>query len=249
MTRLVASAFLSIFLTASAAAAEITVLAAASLTDVMQELARDHETKSSDKVTLSFAGSSTLARQIRSGVPADVFISADERQIDELIKRDLITARSRTPIVSNQLAIVVPFTDRAKFTDIAALKNVRFETIAIANPDSVPAGIYAKRLLVKKGVWSAIVDRVVPTESVRGALAAVQTGNADAAIVYRTDALTARSARLASVIPHSETPEILYVGGVLTKSGKQPAAGRFLTYLQSAAATAILKKHGFLTLH
>src|SRR5262249_4887746 len=135
----------------------------------------------------NFGASSMLARQIQEGAPGDIFISADEEKMDMLQKKGLIKTETRKSILSNTLVAVVP--ENSKFTmnsiqDLAKIKG----SIAIAEPQTVPAGIYAKQYLKKVGIWDKVIDRLVPTDNVRAALATVETGNAEAGIVYKTDA-------------------------------------------------------------
>jgi len=207
-------------------AAEIRVSAAASLTDAVTELARLYESKSGDTVVLNFGASSILATQIVNGAPADLFISADEAQMNR------VATKVRVALLSNKLVIV----------GVPLLKARR---IAIANPEAVPAGVYAKRWLQQRGIWAALAPKMIPMENVRGALAAVEAGNADAAIVYATDAQIARRARVAEVV--NDGPPIVYPATVLRDAQNAAGAQRFLEFLQSRDAGAIFRRYGFLT--
>lgn len=220
------------------------VFAAASLTNVMQEAAAAYEKDGGEKIVFNFAGSNTLMRQIESGAPADLFLSADEATMDRLAARDLIVAGSRKSVLSNSLVVVVPETAGARLTSGADLQ--RLESIAIAQPESVPAGVYAREWLTRIGVWIDIASRVIPTDNVRSALAAVEEGNADAAIVYATDARISRRTRIAFEVPRSESPRISYPFAVVAASRHPEAARRFLAWLESPAARAIFARHGFL---
>ena len=213
------------------------VSAAASLTDVLQEIASHY----SDKVVFNFGGSSILARQIQEGAPADVFISADELKMDDLQRRGLIVPKSRRKILSNTLVIVVTRDSKLRIT---SAKDLVGHTIAIGQPESVPAGIYAKTYLLKQGIWDRVAGKVIPTESVRAALAAVESGNVDAGIVYKTDALISRSVKIACEV--KDGPKISYPAAVTADSRQKRAAHKFLDFLQSAQARAIFRRHGFL---
>lgn len=227
-------------------AATLRVSAAASLTDALQELAPAYQRQSGDALVFNFGGSSTLARQIEEAAPADVFISADELKMDRLEKRGLVVKASRRSILSNTLVIVMPNDSALKVASPADLLAPAIRNIAIAEPRSVPAGIYAKEYLVKLRLWDRIAKKVVPTDNVRAALAAVASANAEAGIVYKTDALTSRAVRIAYEVPRAAGPAISYPAAVLAESKAKAAAQRFLDFLQSPAARAVFRKYGFL---
>ncbi|HYN22816.1 MAG TPA: molybdate ABC transporter substrate-binding protein, partial [Thermoanaerobaculia bacterium] len=182
---------------APGAAAELQVFAAASLTEALREIAPEYEKATGDKIVLSLGASSTLARQIQEGAPADLFLSADEAKMDGLEKRKLLLAGTRRSVLSNTLVVVVPSDSTLKIAGPADLAAPSIRALALAEPQSVPAGIYAKEYLRKKGLWSKVIDRVIPTENVRAALAAVESGNVDAGIVYKTDAGISRKVKIA----------------------------------------------------
>lgn len=232
---------------ANAAAAEIHVSAAASLTDALRVVARAWEVKSGDTIRFNFAASSTLARQIAEGAPADLFISADEEKMDQLQKQELISIDTRCTLLSNTLVIAVPADETVSITSPRDLASRAVRRIAMAEPGSVPAGIYARRYLQKIGVWNRIRDRIVPTENVRATLSAVESGNVDAGIVYRTDALISRKIKVAVEIGRKEGPVISYPFAVLKAASEPAAARRFLDYLSSPAALEIFARYGFLT--
>jgi molybdate transport system substrate-binding protein len=226
----------------SCLAAEIMVFAAASLTDALQVIARDYEKESGDKVLFNFAASSILARQIQEGARADLFFSADEEKMDQLQKRGLIRGESRRTLLSNRLVVVVG--NESSFLPSKPQDLTKAKRLAVAEPSTVPAGIYARRYLEKEKVWEQV--SILPTENVRGALAAVESGNAEAAIVYKTDAAISRKVKVAYEVPTDPKVKIAYPIAVL-KEGKQPAAAEhFLGYLQGAKAGNIFKRHGFI---
>lgn len=218
---------------------EVRVFAAASLTDALTEIAASYKRATTDRVAFNFAASSVLARQIESGAPADLFLSADEAKMDALAKRGLIVPTSRARMLSNELVIVVP--PDSKLTSPQQLAEV--DSLALAEPSSVPAGIYARTYLQHAGLWDRVAANVIPTENVRGALAAVAAGNADAAIVYRTDARIEKRVRVAYAI--HDGPPISYPFALLRNAPEPQAAMKFLNYLQSADARAIFARHGF----
>lgn len=239
--------FLALILAAvPAAAGEVTVFAAASLTNVLQELGAEwQKSPGGEKVIFNFASSSALAVQIQAGAPADLFFSADEAKMDQLEKKKLIVPGSRRSLLSNTLAVLV-----AADSDIAIagpqdlVKKVRI--LALAEPQTVPAGIYAKEWLKTTGVWSKVIDKVVPTDNVRAAMSAVEAGNADAAIVYATDALISKEVKVAFAVPLAEGPKISYPLALVAGGKEEAAARRFAEYLTSDAGKAAFRRFGFL---
>lgn len=240
------SLLLAAFLALSVRAADLNVLAAASLADALKEIARTYESASGDKLLLNLAASSTLARQIKEGAPADVFFSADEARMDELVKAGLIANDTRLTLLSNTLVIVVGQEDGAAIAAPADLAKAAVGRIALAEPQTVPAGIYAKEYLQKAGLWGKVIDKVVPTENVRACLAAVESGNVDAGIVYKTDALISKKVKIAYEVAVAVGPKISYPLAVVKASRHDEAARRFAAYLASAEARAVFAKYGFL---
>jgi molybdate transport system substrate-binding protein len=228
------------------AAGEIFVFAAASLTDSLQEIAHQYEKSTGEKVVLNLGASNILARQIQEGTPADLFLSADEAKMDQLEKGRLLLPGTRKSVLSNTLVIVVPSDSTLKIASPQDLALSKVRALALAEPQSVPAGIYAKQYLKSKKLWSAVIDRVIPTENVRGALAAVEAGNADAGIVYKTDAGISKKVRIAYEVSAAEGPKISYPFAVLTYAEHKEAARKLLAYLESPAALEVFRKYGFL---
>lgn len=226
--------------------AEITVLAAASLTDALKEIAAAYEKESGDKVVFNLGASNTLARQIREGAPADLFLSADEAKMDALEKAGLLAPGTRKSVLSNTLAIVVLSDSALVISKASDLARSQVRSIALAEPQTVPAGIYAKEYLRRVGLWRSVVDKVIPTDNVRAALAAVESGNVDAGIVYRTDALISKKVRVAFEVHSREGPDISYPFAMLKESASPEAARRLLAYLVSKAARDVFVKYGFL---
>jgi molybdate transport system substrate-binding protein len=223
---------LILLLAAPLYAAEVRVFAAASLTESLEEIARVYERDTKDRVIFNFGASSTLARQIEAGAPADLLLSADD-----IVRTTRLGERAS--FLSNTLVIVVRDARVKQPRDLIGRK------LALAEPSTVPAGIYARTYLQKLGLWERVKDNVIPTDNVRGALAAVEAGNVDAAIVYRTDARIARHVRVAYAVPRAEGPRIAYLFATI-KDAEQPAAARrFFGYLRSKRALAIFQKYGF----
>jgi molybdate transport system substrate-binding protein len=228
-----------------AAADDLLVFAAASLTDVLQELGTAYEHAAHDHVTFNFGASGDLARQIRAGAPADVFFSADVARMEELDKASLVERSERRNVLSNTLVIVTPANAKIALSDPADLKKVRH--IALANPESVPAGVYAKSYLTSLGLWEALEGRVVPTLDVRAALAAVEGGNADAGVVYATDAAISKKVRVAVRVPREQDPPIVYTLAPLKRSTK-PATRALVRFLASHEAAETYTRYGFIVL-
>jgi len=229
-----------------AAGADVLVFAAASLTDALQEIATAYEKGGGEHVEMSLGASSTLARQIVAGAPADLFLSADEAKMDDLEKQHLVLAGTRSARLSNTLVVVVPSASPLKVASLADLARPEVRHLALADPAGVPAGIYAKSQLEKEGVWPKVSERVIPTENVRAALAAVEAGNAEAGIVYKTDAGISKKVRIAYEVPRAEGPRIVYPFAVVATSQRPEAAKKLLAYLESPAAAEVFKRYGFL---
>lgn len=226
---------------------EVTVFAAASLTNALNEIAAAYEKTSGDKITFNFAASSVLDMQIKAGAPADLFFSADEAKMNDLAKANLIDAKSREDLLTNTLAIVVPSDSTATVTSAAELAEPKFKTVALGQTESVPAGIYAKQYLTTIGVWQQVQPKVVPCENVRAALAAVESGNADAAIVYKTDALQSKKSKIAYDVPATAGPLITYPVAIIAGSKNAAAAQKFLDYLVQSDSLKTFEKYGFST--
>jgi molybdate transport system substrate-binding protein len=223
----------------------VTVFAAASLTDALKEIETSYEAKSGDKIAYNFAGSNVLARQIAQGAPADIFFSADEAQMDNVAKAGLIDPATRKDVLLNTLVIIGPADSPLQGFTPPDLAKPSVQRIALGDPKAVPAGVYAKAYLTKLNLWSKIESKVVPTQNVRAALAAVTSGNAEVGIVYQTDAASSKKAKVLYAVPLTDGPRITYPIALLKASGKD-AAKKFLAYLESPEALAVFQKHGFL---
>lgn len=225
-----------------AGAEEVSVFAAASLTDVLREIVAAWEAASSNRVVFSFGASSDLARQIRAGAAADLFFSADAAQMDRLEKEGLVRPRDRLDVLSNSLAVIVPLASPAKLE--APVDLLRFEKLALADPEAVPAGVYARAWLESQGLWARLKDRVVPTLDVRAALSAVESENVQAGIVYGTDARLSKRSRLAYRVPRDQGPSIVYPLARLAASNK-PATSELLRHLVAPPAREVYARYGF----
>eukprot|EP01031_Cornospumella_fuschlensis_P009952 gene9952-12204_t len=185
---ILAVGLLSLIATSHAADKVVRVSAAASLGDVLKVINTQFEKQTGITVELNLGASNALARQIEEGAPVDVFFSADLAKMDALEKLGRIESSTKEAQLSNAIVVVVPADSSLQILSGTDLGNSAVKKIAVGDPKAVPAGIYAKQWLTSAGLWSAIEPKLVPTESVRAALAAVEAGNAEAGIVYKTDA-------------------------------------------------------------
>jgi molybdate transport system substrate-binding protein len=223
------------------------VFAAASLTDVLNDLAAAWQAAGHDRPAISYAASSALARQIEQGAPAGLFLSADEPWMEDVAERGLIVPDSRRALLGNELVLVAPAT--APFT--VAIKPgfplaelLKGKRLSVADPDSVPAGKYAKASLTSLGVWDQVKDSLASSESVRAALLFVERGEVAAGIVYKTDALISRKVMIAGIFPENSHPPITYPMALL-KAHATPDAIAFRDYLLSPTAKAVFVNYGF----
>jgi molybdate transport system substrate-binding protein len=228
-------------------AATVTVFAAASLTDCLTQIASQYELRTEDKITLNFAGSSLLARQIEEGAPADIFFSADESWMDQLQTKGLLLTGTRRSRLSNSLVIVVGNESRLSIASPRDLAKPAISRIALADPQAVPAGKYARQILEEENLWAVLQAKVVPASNVRGALAAVESGDVEAAIVYKTDAVSQR-VKVAYEFPAARGPKISYPMAVLNETKEPAAAKRFLDYLAAPSAGRVFAQFGFIVI-
>lgn len=239
-----------IAMSAAAYAAELTVFAAVSLKDALDEQVRGFEPAAKHGIVVSYGASPSLVKQIENGAPADLFISADLDWMDYAAARKLIVADSRVNLLGNRLVLIAPASSTASvriapdFPLAALLGNDR---LAIADPDSVPAGKYAKAALQSLGVWAGVSPKLARAENVRAALAFVSRGEVPFGIVYRTDAWVDKKVRVVGEFPPSSHPPIVYPAA-LTAAGRSPIRAQFLSYLKSGAARPVWERHGFAAL-
>lgn len=231
-------------------AENVTVFAAASLKEALDEISAAFEAESATDVTISYAGSSTLARQIAYGAPADVFISANTAWMDRLEADRKIIPESRTNLAGNTLVLIGNASNPAPIAltegyDLA--KDLGSGRLAMALVDAVPAGIYGKAALEDLGIWPYVAAQVAETDNVRAALALVALGAAPLGIVYATDASAEPRVVVKTAFPADSHPPILYPAAV-TSGATHPQAQAFLDYLQSALADDVFKRHGFVVL-
>ncbi len=225
---------------------ELLVFAAASLTDVLEEIGREYQSQANVRVTFSFAASSGLARQIEAGARAHVFFSADQQWMDYLQAKGLIDASSRRDVVANRLVLVVPEDSTLELKiapNFPLARALGKRRLATGDPDIVPAGRYARSALMALGVWKDVENRLVRAENVRTALAFIARGESPLGIVYETDALVEKRVRILDVFPVATHPPIVYPVATAAKAGMQARA--FIHFLAGAQAQAIFERYGF----
>jgi molybdate transport system substrate-binding protein len=233
----------------AAAADKITVFAAASLTDALNTLDAKYAAETGIPVVASFASSSTLARQIEAGAPAQVFLSADAKWMDYLAQKGLIEPATRSDVLGNRLVLIAP-ADQA-IGPLAIDRTLDWQRLlgsdgrlAVGDPDHVPAGIYAKEALTSLGVWAALEPRLARAEDVRGALALVEHGDAPLGVVYVTDARISPRVKIVGVFPAASHSPIVYPFAVIKGSGS-PAVLAYFRFLKGPRARSVFDAYGF----
>jgi molybdate transport system substrate-binding protein len=231
-----------------ASARQITVFAAASLTDALKEIGSHYTQQTGVQVALNSGASSTLARQIAEGAAADIFFSADEARMNELEDKGYILKDSRVSRLSNSLVFVVLKDNPSTIIDPQDLAKPSIKRVALGDPRAAPIGVYAKQYLQRLELWDKIESKVVGTENVRSALAAVEAGNADVSIVYKTDAAISKNIRIVFAVPAAEGPKISYPVAIVKGTPKLHLAEQFLKTLCSEEAGKVFAKYGFIVL-
>jgi molybdate transport system substrate-binding protein len=229
---------------------DLVVFAAASLKNALDDIKTQYERETGKHITISYAASPTLAKQIEAAAPADIFISADLDSMNYLDERKLIKPGSRVDLLGNSIVLIAPanstvsMTIGSNFPLASLLGNGR---LAMADPNSVPAGKYGKAALEKLGVWPAVADRIAPAENVRAALLLVSRGECPLGIVYRTDATADPGVKVIATFPPDTHPPIIYPMA-LVASSTNPDADAFATNLRSPSAAKLFEKQGFAVL-
>ena len=239
-------ALFCIMASAGAFGAEITIFAAASLTDALKEIGEEFRKDGGDTVRSSFASSAVLARQIEAGAPAELFASADRKWMDYLEARHLVENASRRDLLANSLVLVAP---AGAATPVVVRKGAvpSFQgRLCMGDPSSVPAGIYGKQALVSLGWWDVLSKRIVGTEDVRTALAFVARGECPLGIVYATDARMSDKVAVVAHFPDDSHEPVVYPVALLPRASQSARA--FYQYLQGATARQVFERHGFVVL-
>lgn len=232
----------------SVQAADVTVYAAASLSNAFKDIATSWKSShKDDEIRPSFAASSTLAKQIEAGAPADIFASADKKWMDYLVERRLIEKASRRDLLGNTLVLITPADKPVKVSMQKGAAAPHFDgKLCMGEPGSVPAGIYGKQALQSLGWWPVLEKRVVASEDVRTALAFVERAECPLGIVYETDAKISSKVVIAARFPAGSHERVVYPLALLPKASAK--AKDFFNYLQSAEAAAVFQRYGFTVL-
>lgn len=221
----------------------ILVFAATSTANAMDEIRQTFQQRTGVRVQSSYASSVTLAQQIANGAKADVFVSADEKWADYLAKEKFVSRRRN--LLANRLVVVVPSDSSLPVQRIADLARPEIRHLSMGEPEGGPAGKYAKQALTELGLWERLKGKVVAGNDVRQALAFVETGAAEAGIVYATDAAISKKVKVALDIPPQLGSPIRYPVVLLSPGAQKPAAVQFFECLQSPPASAVFRKYGF----
>ncbi len=232
--------------TNSISAATITVSAAASLKDVMTEIKKAYEIENKvDKLIFNFGGSGSLQQQIENGAPVDIFISAAQKQIDELDKKNLLVKTSKVNLLKNEVVLITPISSKLAIKNYKDLINSNVVSIGIGEPKSVPAGQYSIEIFNKLGINEKVNSKLVYGKDVRTILSWVETGNVDAGIVYKTDAISSDKVKVVSTAPKDSHTPVIYPAAIVSDSKFQNESKKFLKFLKSKKAIDIFIKFGF----
>lgn len=245
--RITFTIFLVFFLVACASESEekqLTVSAAISLTNVLNEVKELFEEEHDIKVVFNWGGSGTLARQIQQGAPTDLFISASEDWMDLLDEEGLILPETKSTLVKNQLVLVTKKDSNLSFPDFSSLK-LETGRIAMGNPKTVPAGQYTQQSLISVGKWLELEDQLIYAKDVRQVLTYVESGNVELGFVYKTDALHSDNTKILAIVPEENHDPILYPMAVIQNSNMLDECFQFIQFLQTDPIQEIFYKYGF----
>ncbi len=232
--------------TAWANNSQVIVFAAASTTDAMTQIAKEFQKSHPARVKLSFASSSTLAKQIEQGAPADIYLSANARWMDYLAEQDAVIPSSRVDLLSNRIVLISPADSGLKNLTVNTRLNItgllKDGRLAMGDPDHVPAGIYGKQALETLGLWDSVKDKLARAKDVRAALILVARGEAPLGLVYATDAAISPKVTIAGLFPENSHPKIVYPIAMIKET---PAASALMAFIKSEKAADIFRKYGF----
>lgn len=225
--------------------AELHVLAAASMTDVCEELKREYEKEENVNLIFSFGSSGALQAQIEEGAPCDLFISAGVKQMDALRDEGLVEASDIEELLENELVLIVPEGNPTGLGFFEDVVSERVNIIGVGDPAGVPAGQYAQEVFENLGLWEQVQAKANYGTDVRNVLAWVESGSVDCGIVYRTDAETGRGIEIICGAPKDSCSQIIYPAAIIKDSRYREGARRFLQYMEGVNASKIFKKYGF----
>lgn len=225
---------------------ELTVSAAASMTDALKDIQKAYETTNPNiKLNFNFGASGALQHQIEQGAPADLFLSASAKNMKALVDKQLIDTNQQKKLLGNELVAVVSTDGKAEIANVTDLSKDDVKNVAIGIPESVPAGSYAKEALTGLKLWDSLQSKMVQGKDVRQVLQYVETGNADVGFVYKTDALTSQKVKVAFTVDPKTYKSIVYPIGIVKATKHSKEAEGFYTYLQSKEALDVFVKYGF----
>ncbi|KAF6628717.1 molybdate ABC transporter substrate-binding protein [Paenibacillus sp. EKM208P] len=225
---------------------ELTISAAASLTDALKEIQHSYEsTHTGTKLNFNFGGSGALEKQIEQGAPSDLFLSASTKNMKSLVDQQLIDTKKQKTWLTNELVAVIPADGTMNIASVTDLTKREVKKVAIGIPESVPAGNYAQEALTKAKLWDTLQSKLVQAKDVRQVLQYVETGNADVGFVYKTDALTSQKAKIAFEVDPTTYSPVEYPIGIVKATKHIQEAEDFYAYLQSQESLNIMAKYGF----
>lgn len=227
-------------------AVELNISAAVSMKDALAEIQKNYQGKNPNvKLIYNLGASGALQKQIEQGAPADIFISAAPKQMNDLEEKNLVKKATRKNLVENKLVVVVPKDSKLEITKYEDLTKAGLQKLALGETATVPAGQYAQEVLKKLQLWDKVQDKVVFAKDVRTVLAYVETGNVEAGIVYQTDAAASDKIKIAATAPEGSHQPIVYPAAILSGSKQAQEAEAFLAYLFSPESKAVFEKYGF----
>ena len=225
---------------------ELTISAAASLKDALMEIQKNYMAKNpSVKLVCNLGASGALQKQIEQGAPADIFISAAPKQMNDLEAKNLVNKATRRNLVENKLVLVVPENSALGLSKFEDITNAKVQKFSMGETATVPAGQYGQQVLQKLGLWDKVKDKAVFAKDVRTVLTYVATGNVEAGIVYKTDAVSGAKVKIAATAPEGSHQPIVYPAAILSGAKQGKAAEEFLASLAGPEAKAVFEKHGF----
>jgi molybdate transport system substrate-binding protein len=225
---------------------ELNISAAASMKDALMEIQANYQKKAPQvKLIVNLGASGSLQKQIEQGAPADIFISAAPKQMNDLEAKNLLIKATRKNLLENKLVLIVPKDSTLSISKLEDLQNDAVKQISIGETKAVPAGQYAEQALKKLGVWEKVQRKIVFAKDVRAVLTYVDTGNVDAGLVYKTDAAASKKVKILATAPDGSHAPIIYPAAVLAGTRNQKAAEEFLSYLAGPEGKAVFEKYGF----
>ena len=225
---------------------ELNISAAVSMKDALAEIQTNYQKKAPHvKLVYNLGASGSLQKQIEQGAPADIFISAAPKQMNELEAKNLVIKATRKNLLENKLVLIAPKDSTLSISKLEDLQNDTVKQISIGETKVVPAGQYAEQALKKLGVWEKIQSKIVFAKDVRTVLTYVDTGNVDAGLVYKTDAAVSKKVKILATAPDGSHAPIIYPAAALSGTKNQKAAEEFLAYLAGPEGKSVFEKHGF----